>query len=310
MRIKTREISMLRFTTVVCLLFGLLGVVASQLASSRSLLLDGLYSLIQSLFILGSGQVVTLLFKRDNDKFPFGFAAFEPFFLVLRSITLLVMVLAIGSSAFLSLFTGGYEISVNITLPISALSLVVCAAVYTILKREANRVKSPVLRAESKAWLLDTLLSLASLSAMLIAYIASRFSLTLLMRYIDPVLTLGFLVCMIPLLGKDLVQYSKELLGAAPASSTQAALERIAYKFVRKYDFLKAEVFASKQGRSLNILMYIYLKEERSVLQLDSIRLEILKALYSYSNWCEADIIFTLDDRWVDYTALPSLQQA
>ncbi|NLE15197.1 MAG: cation transporter [Spirochaetales bacterium] len=92
---------MLRFTTVVCLLFGFLGVVASQLASSRSLLLDGLYSLIQSLFILGSGQVVTLLFKRDNDQFPFGFAAFEPFFLVMRSLTLLVMVLAIGSSAFL-----------------------------------------------------------------------------------------------------------------------------------------------------------------------------------------------------------------
>lgn len=310
MRTKTREIAILRFTTFVCLFFGILGVAASQLAHSRSLLLDGLYSLIQSLFILGSGRIVSLLFTSDDQRFPFGFAAFEPFFLVVRSLTLLIMVLSIGFSAFLSLFKGGYAISVDIALPISVLSLVVCAVVYSILKREATKLNSPVLRAESKAWLLDTLLSFASMSAMLIAQIALRFSFSGLMRYIDPCLTLGFLICVIPLLTKDLVQYSKELLGAAPTSSTQTALEKIAYRFVRKYDFLKAEVFASKQGRSLNVLMYVFLKEERPLLQLDAIRLEMLKALYTYSNWCEADIIFTLDDRWVDYNTLPSLQEA
>lgn len=310
MQTKTREITILRITTFVCLFFGILGVVASQLAQSRSLLLDGLYSLIQSLFILGSGYVVSLLFKSDDARFPFGFAAFEPFFLVMRSLTLLIMVLTIGSSAFLSLFSGGYVISVDIALPIAGLSFVVCAVVYAMLKREAKILKSPVLRSESKAWLLDTLLSLASLLAMLVAYIASKYSLSALMRYIDPALTLAFLFCMIPLLGKDLIQYSKELLGAAPARSTQSALEKIAYKFVRRHDFLKAEVYASKQGRTLNVLMYVYLKEERPLLQLDAIRLEILKALYAYSSWCEADIIFTLDDRWVDYTAIPSLQHA
>lgn len=310
MRNTKREINILRLTTFVCLFFGVLGVVASQFALSRSLLLDGLYSLIQSLFILGSGRIVALLFKSDDDKFPFGFAAFEPFFLTLRSLALLAMVLIVGFTAFQSLFSGGYEISVDITLPLSIFSLIVCAIVHTVLKREAIRLKSPVLKAESKAWLLDTLLSLASMLAMLIAHIAAKFFWTALMRYIDPCLTLAFALCIAPALAKDLVQFSKELLKAAPSSTIQTALEKIAYRYVLKYDFLKAEVFASKQGRSLNVLMYIYLKEERSVLQLDAIRLEMVKALYAYSTWCEADIIFTLDDRWVDFNALPTLQEA
>ncbi len=310
MRTQSREIIILRFTTLVCLFFGILGVAVSPLAHSRSLLLDGLYSLIQSLFILGSGKVVKLLFTKDNDEFPFGYAAFEPFFLVVRSLTLLLMVSLLGVSALFSLFSGGYTIAVDIAFPLSCLSFVVCTLVTLILGREAVKLNSPVLKAESRAWLLDTLLSMASMAAMLLAFLARMHRLTMLERCVDPALTLVFLVFMVPMLARDLLQYSKELLQAAPASSIQTALEKITYKFVRRYDFLKAEVFAAKQGRSLNVLVYVYLKKERPLLQLDAIRLEMVKALHSYSSWCEADIIFTLDDRWVDYTDASSLQQA
>lgn len=116
-----------------------------------------------------------------------------------------------------------------------------------------------------------------------------------------PCLTVLFLAFLSPVLIKDLVVYSRELLGAAPTISVQATLEKITNRFVKEYAFRKAEVYALKRGRSLMVVIYVFLSEERPVKQLDAIRLEMIKAMYTYSNFCDTDIVFTLDDRWVDY---------
>ena len=100
---------------------------------------------------------------------------------------------------------------------------------------------------------------------------------------------------------KDLIVYSRELLGAAPNLSVQTSLEKITNRFVKKHAFRKAKVYALKRGRSLMVVIYVFLSEERPVKQLDAIRLEMIKAMYSYLNFCDTDVVFTLDDRWVDY---------
>jgi cation diffusion facilitator family transporter len=310
MSTKKQELQLLQLTTLVCLGFGVLGLVASFWAGSNSLLLDGLYSLIQSLFIIGSGKVVLLLFKKDDERFPFGYGSFEPFFLVLRSVVLLTMIMTIGFSATKSLASGGYAISVPIALPVSVLSMVVCFLIWMLLRKKAKELSSPLLRAESKAWMLDTLLSLASVLAILFVLLLSRLGLTSVSSYIDPALTLLFALFLSPSLVKDIMQYSSELLGAAPSDQVQQALEKIVNRFVRSHHFISAEVFASKRGRSLQVVIYIYLGEERPLLELDAIRLEMTKALVSYCTWCDADIIFTVDDRWMDASSLLSIQKA
>lgn len=286
---------------MVCLGFGVLGLVVSIVANSNSMLLDGLYSLIQSMFIIGSGRVVTLLFKEDDERFPFGYGAFEPFFLVLRSLVLLTMVLTIGSMAALAMTRGGYTISVSIAFPVSLFSLVVCFVVWLALARKAKKLSSPTLRSESKAWLLDTLLSLASVIAIGMIEVVRQTRFAYLSSYIDPALTVLFLACLSPVLVKDLIVYSRELLGAAPTNSVQNSLEKIANRFVRTHGFRKAEVYALKRGRTLMVVIYVYLAKEQPVKQLDAIRLQMVKAMYSYSNFCDTDIVFTLDDRWVEY---------
>lgn len=298
---KKQELLLLRVTTIVCLGFGILGLVVSIVANSNSMLLDGLYSLIQSMFIIGSGRVVTLLFKEDDDRFPFGYGAFEPFFLVLRSLVLLTMVVTIGTMAGIAMTRGGYAITFSIAFPVSVFSLVVCFVVWLALANKAKKLSSPTLRSESKAWLLDTLLSLASVLAIGMVGLIKQTRFAFLSNYIDPALTVLFLAFLSPVLIKDLVIYSRELLGAAPTISVQATLEKITNRFVKKYAFRKAEVYALKRGRSLMVVIYVYLSEERPVKQLDAIRLEMIKAMYTYSNFCDTDIVFTLDDRWVDY---------
>lgn len=296
---KKTELLLLRVTTAVCLTFGIVSVVASFKANSNSMLFDGLYSLIQSLFILGSGKIVNLLFRKENRKFQFGYSAFEPFFIVIRSTVMLLMTFSIAVSALHAILQGGYAIDVNIAFKINLLSLAVCLIVYGIVTVQAKKLKSQVLRVEGRSWLIDSAISLAAVIAMVLIFFANKKGYDKLALYIDPIVTIFFIVGLAPMLVRDLLQSSRELLGAAPASSIQKDLEHIAKKHVKREGFRKSTLFAIQQGRSLSVMLYFYLKEERSLRELDTLRVNILQDLREYSSWVEADVVFTLDPSWV-----------
>ncbi len=296
---KKTELLLLRVTTAVCLAFGIVSVVASFQANSNSMLFDGLYSLIQSVFILGSGWIVSLLFRKENRKFQFGYSAFEPFFIAIRSSVMLLMTFSIAASALRAILTGGYTIDVDIALHINLLSLVVCLIVYAVLAIQATRLKSPMLRVEARSWLIDSVISLAAVLAMVLIYFANKRGYAKLALYIDPIVTIFFIVGLAPMLVRQLLQSSRELLGAAPASSVQKDIEHIAKRHVKREGFRKSNLFAIQHGRSLSVTLYFFLKEERSLRELDAIRANILLDLRTYSSWVEADVVFTLDPSWV-----------
>ena len=301
---KQTELLLLRVTTAVCLAFGVVSVVASFKANSNSMLFDGLYSLIQSAFILGSGWIVTLLFRKENREFQFGYSAFEPFFIAIRSTVMLLMTFSIAASALHAILTGGYAIDVNIAFKINVISLVVCLIVYAILAIQAKRLNSPVLRVEARSWLIDAAISFAAVLAMVLIFFANKRGYTKLALYIDPIVTIFFIVGLAPMLVSQLLQSSRELLGGAPASSIQKDLEHIAKKHVKREGFKKSTLFAVQQGRSLSVTLYFYLKEERSLRELDALRAKILQDLRTYSSWVEADVVFTIDPSWV-HLAMP-----
>jgi predicted Co/Zn/Cd cation transporter (cation efflux family) len=296
---KKTELLLLRVTTAVCLAFGIVSVVASFQANSNSMLFDGLYSLIQSMFILGSGWIVSLLFRKENREFQFGYGAFEPFFIAIRSTVMLLMTFSIAASAFRAILTGGYTIDVSIAFKVNMISLVLCVIVYGVLVVQAKRLKSPMLRVEARSWLIDSAISFAAVLAMLLIFYANKKGYTKLARYIDPIVTIFFIVGLAPMLVKQLLQSSRELLGAAPSSSIQKDLEHIARRHVKREGFRKSSIFAIQHGRSLSVTLYFYLKEERSLLELDALRTNILQDLRTYSSWLEADVVFTLDPSWV-----------
>lgn len=302
---KNTELILLRVTTLICLAFGILGIVTAHLAHSKSMFFDGMYSLVQSLFILTSGIIVSLLFRKDDEHFQFGYSAFEPFFIVIRSVVLLTMNFSLAFGALSSVLKGGYLIDTSLALAFSLVSLIVCLIVWQVLSRFAKKLHSPVLQAEARSWFLDSALSSASVLSILCIGIAQKTGHLSLAYYIDPVITILFALALSPLLSGQLRNSTRELLGGAPPDKIQKNLRKIVNSHVRKNGFLKDEVFAAKQGRSLSITAYIYLKKEMPLQQLDMIRKDILLDLQSYCSWSEADIVFTIDSSWIPLS-LPS----
>jgi len=80
-------------TAVIILFFmGGLGLVVSQIANSAAILIDGVFSIISAATTLIAIKVSSVLTKK-NEKYPFGYAGYEPLYVLLRSFLLIITVL-------------------------------------------------------------------------------------------------------------------------------------------------------------------------------------------------------------------------
>ena len=297
-----KELKLIRGTTIVCFTFGVLGVMFALLADSKSMLLDGMYSFIQSIFILTSGFVLKLVGKKDDENYQFGYGAFEPFFIVVRTLVLLGMNIVLGVNAVTSLFSGGYRVEANLGIVFTLLSIFGCFIVWTILYQNAKKLNSPMLKAESRSWINDTLLSVAVLLSFSIMYVLDRMGRGDIANYIDPVITLLFVFSLSVPLIKQLLSGIRELLVAAPPEEIQDELDGIISSYVEKYDFRNYMIYSSKQGRVVTSMIHIILKEEMPLLKLDEIRKEMMIDIKNKWTYSDTDIVFTIDHSWFEYS--------
>lgn len=297
-----KELKYIRIVTLICFSFGVLGIISALAADSQSMMFDGMYSFIQSIFILLSGYIVKLISRSDNDKYQFGYGAFEPFFIVIRTMCLIFMDIVLIHGAFSDLISGGYTINASIAISVTAFSAVVCFFVWLFLYKKAKTLSSPLLKAESKSWLNDTLLSIAVLISFLIMNVLQRTGYSNLANYVDPLVTIMFIVFLIPGLAKEALDSTRELLGIAPPPEVQEKLEDIIEKYVDNYDFADYEIYSQKQGRTVTSIIHIMIKKETPVMYLDKVRKEILKDIKKEWSFSDTDIVFTLNTDWIKYS--------
>ncbi len=296
-----KELSYIKAVTAICLFFGVLGVALALKSDSSSMLFDGMYSLIQSAFILMSGWVVKLISKKDDEHFNFGYAAFEPFYIMLRTITLFIMNVSLGISAIKSIAGGGYEVEASIVLAFTAFSVLVCSIVCVFLYRKGKELNSPVLLTEARSWLNDTLLSVAVLASFLLATILKHLGFREAMLYIDPIITILFVIFLVPGVSKQLWQAIKDLLDAAPPEGDKERIEDIISSFGETYDFKDWMVYSSRRGRLIHSTIHIVLYEDITLSEADTMRSSMLKAIRSSWPWSDTDIVFCVDSSWMEY---------
>lgn len=297
-----KELKYIRIVTLICFSFGVLGIISAIAADSTSMMFDGMYSFIQSFFILLSGYVVKLISRSDNDKYQFGYGAFEPFFIVIRTMCLMFMNLVLIYGSVLDLLSGGYKVNAPIAISVTAFSAVVCFFVWLFLVKKGKVLSSPLLKAEAKSWLNDTLLSIAVLVSFFIMDILEKTGHSNIANYVDPLITIMFIVVLIPGLAKEILDSTRELLGIAPPPEVQEKLEVIIEKYVTTYDFDDYEIYSQKQGRTVTSIIHIRIKKETPVMFLDKVRKEILKEIKKEWSFSDTDIVFTLNTDWVKYS--------
>lgn len=291
-----RELFIIRAVTLICFSFGVAGTLLSIFSNSKSMLFDGMYSLIQSFFILLSAKIFRLITKEPDDDYQFGYSAFEPFFIVIRTTILLTLNLSLLFSAIKAITTGGYLVNGGFVIPYEIVSIVVCLTVYVVLKYQGIKLRSPLLKAESISWLNDGLISIAVLISYIIAsLINNKFS-----YYVDSLVTLIFIFAMSPNLIKIIVFNTRELLNCAPSKEIQDKLESIIHTTLEPLEYELIDYSISKQGRSMFTTIYIKVNKEYQLKNLDSYRKHLVKNIHKKWQWMDVDVIFSSNTDWLE----------
>lgn len=304
----TKELLYIRAVNLICFLFGVLGVILALIAESSSMLFDGMYSFIQSIFILLSSFVVKLISRKDDEYFHFGYSAFEPFYITLRTLSLISMNLILAFNALRNIIRGGYYVDAGIVLFFTGFSALICSGVYVFLSQKSKLLHSPMLRTEAKSWLNDTLISVAVLVSFSAMALLEKTGIGRANAYIDPVITLIFALILTPGLIKELWQALKDLLDAAPPREIQERLENIVGEFDRKYAFKDWKIFSSKHGRFVSSTIYILLSKDITIHHADILRKAMMKAIRASWPWSDTDIVFSIDSSWMEY-AVPATDE-
>ncbi len=291
----TKEIELIKLSTIGNFSFGLIGIIFAILTNSRSILFDGLYSFVLSFFTLISARVVKLITKGQTVNYQFGYGAYEPLLIIVRSIFLFGMYLVLGYEAISFLFKGGYSISTSFALVYSVISTSACFIIWVILRKSARKNTSPVLKAEAYGWFLDTILSAAVFLAFMIIILLKHFGAHSFTPYIDPLITLCLVILMLPALYNMFLSNFRDLVSAAPSLEIQKELRSIMNRFQEKYAFSNIENFSEKRGRSLYLISYVYLDHDIPMKTLDKIRKEMVKEIKRWWFYSDIDILFTLN---------------
>ncbi len=303
------EEAVLRFSIVATLFVTVLGVVFGLLATSLTILFDGIYELFD-VAMTGLALLVSRLISastsgrpmrgRLSERFTMGFWHLEPMVLGLND-TLLIGAALFGLlSSIDSILNGGRQIVFGHAVVFACISLVIefgSAAFVTVANR---RIRSEFLALDTKSWLMSGYITVAYVAAFGFGIGAQGTSLEWLTPYIDPVALGVVCLAVLPMPFGTVRRAVSDILLVAPPDLKQH-VDEVAKASVQRYGFASHRASVARVGRGRQIELYFLVSSDRparALTEWDRIRDEISDAIGDDTPDRWLMIIFTSDPEW------------
>lgn len=292
----------LRVSVYGNLLMIILGISFAVTTGSHAILLDGIYSVIAFVMALFAQRIAILVDRPPSDRFPFGYAHFEPIFNTLRSLLIIVISIFAFWSAIEDVIAGGHMIDTRQAFLYGVICTLICLGISFYERKLCRRIVSPLLVVDSRSWMIDGLLSVTATVAFLSAMILQNTGWQEGVLYIDPFLVILLVLIMIPIPIKMLKGSVREVLQANSADGVEQTLRENVERVVEPLNLQTVDIRMLKTGRYFYVMIYLVLKTEASgmtVFELDQIREKIISALPPCGERLIIDVVFTTQDKWL-----------
>lgn len=258
----SKETTLLALSSIASLAFGVAGMFAAALSGSSSVLFDGAYSFLSAALTALAIPIQRLVAREGGRRFQYGYAAFEPLYVILSSTAILGSQAAIAAQAIGTLRSGGASIRIESALGYEIISTVACLGMAGFMTLQRRRSDSPILRVEAISWLTDGAISAGVLVAFTLALVTGDGPLAPLLPYVDPALTLILVALTAPGLMALIARSLAELLSAAPPKEVEEAARAALADFRGTRGVLDLTVSLRKVGRSLDARISVTLDRD------------------------------------------------
>ncbi|MGF1736234.1 cation transporter [Photobacterium satsumensis] len=206
------ERKLLQFSTFSALLFALLGIGFGLWMGSLVIIFDGAYSLVSlalTVLSLMAAAYIRSPSRKDSEKTQ----KIEPLVIAFKGLVITLMCCISFSSAILAILDGGRDIDAGLALVFGAINVAGCLATYLVMKKYGQESGSNLVVAESKQWMMDTVISGAVMVGFILALLMKHIGLEDYSVYADPVMVVVASVYFVIVPLKMMLGAIKELRG-------------------------------------------------------------------------------------------------
>ena len=198
-------------------LVGCIGIAVAVVSSSQAILLDGLFNITYFATGLFTIKVASLVARGDDQRFPHGYAFFEPLVNGIKG----TLVLGVSVMAFVdavqALLAGGRNVAAGIALGYGVFASIACGIIALTTRRGAQLTESPLVRADAENWIVNTAISFSMLLAFAGIFLLRAIGLDALAPYVDPTVVLVVVTISIFVPVRMASNALMELLNRAPS---------------------------------------------------------------------------------------------
>ena len=294
------EQTTLKFSIALTVILGLIGVGSGLATGSQAIIFDGMYSFVDVVPTIVSLVVVKLIAQGSSHRFQYGYWHLEPLVAVLRDSILVVACIYAAVGAVNNLASGGSDVSYGMAAVWTGALSIIGIAMTVHLWRRAKALQSPMLRIDSRSWLVSACLSLALVIGFAIALGLHGTRFEGWVPYLDAIALLVISLAMLPVPLIGLWRSLSDVLQVAP-DELDAQVHAVMTSIVSERAFVDYSSYVAKVGRARFVEIHVLVPADSRIdtAAADSIRRDIAQRLNAaWPNfWLTVD--FTADRAWL-----------
>ena len=293
-----------RLNVLGTLAMAIIGLGCAVITKSEAILLDGFFSLIGFVIALLTQKVGRLVMRPGDERYPFGYAVFEPLLSLMKGLIIGLVSLFAMVSAISALLSGGRPISATVAIVYAGSATVGCFLLAWQVGILARRTGSALVAIDAQSWIIDALISAAVTVAFLIVQATRGTPMEMFSPYVDPMLVIILVIATIFIPIKIVREAWKQIVGYRTDASKIAAVQSIVAEAINDNgnNETTQRVRAVDVGRFLYVEVYIIVDLDNaygSLAQQDRFRDRLYSQLAQRFTYIHLDVAFTQQQKWL-----------
>lgn len=248
----TAERKILWIPIVAGTLLALNGIAGAIVTGSQAVLFDGLFSGAAAITGAVTLYALRLPDRSGHARCQRGYASYEPLVNIAKGFMMLGLLVYMAWESAVVISSGGKNVAFAGAIPFTIISAGTSLAAATFAWSQSRHAKSPLVRVEAMAWMLDALVMLGVMAALALAQVLSNNGLQKASAYIDPALAMAlvlFTICTPYRLASD-------LLNRMPAEKELAPIERAVRSALPSASIRELNITPMRVGRFWQVLVH------------------------------------------------------
>ncbi|HRZ86424.1 MAG TPA: cation diffusion facilitator family transporter [bacterium] len=287
------ELRVLWVSTALTALCAAGNIAVSVICDSMTLLLNGLYGMVDVAISLLMLIVVNKLHEPPNSRYHFGYAKYEPLMVFVEGImfaTVCVFAIVMGVQDVVNPEPVEH---IRAAVTFSLLAGSVCAGYGLYMKNVARRCASPLIGANAELSIAEGLISLGVFAAFGFAHMMPRSSWMSDTSVIDPVMCITIALVLLKKPAAIIRESFRDLLDASIDEDKQDELKHMLKRIGEKYRLAHSgDLKVRKAGRRMFLTVSFLAERDRTLQELEKMREGISAELHELHPGADICVLF------------------